>query len=392
MSTPLSRSLARERISAAFTSLAARFEAINRRLTRLSPFAFAVCCSLVAFAVSLAFYSPKFWVLAQPIPGSFEWSRALTFLQQSAAPFDMSAVPEPAMRWRILPALVAHVFQLGTSAIWVLPHVGLFVLFGYFGTTLAQQTGDRLTGLLATVLLATTGAVITITNLFGMNDAWFVIGIVAAVCSRSPAMLLSVGLLCPWVDERFLLALPLAVLCRITLTENRPRSLWFLLPGVAVYLGVRLFVTLSGQDTGSNSYVASMLAHLSPSLPYVPLGWWMGFRIGWVLLVLPVVTLWLCSERKSAAALVVFGFGTLVGITLLASDTTRSTSLLLPLLIGSILVGAKDFGPTTNRLILSGTLLGNLIQPFAWITYNKLWLILPLPVEMFRSWKNWGAF
>ena len=305
-------------------------------LPRLSPFAFASCCSLVAIAVSLAFYSPKFWLLAQPIPGTFEWSRALTFLQQSAAPFDISAVPEAAMRWRIPPALVAHFLHLGSLAVWIVPHTGLLVLLGYFGAAVARQTGDRLTGLLASVFLATTGAIITITNLLGMNDAWFVIGIVAVACSRSPTLLFSAGLLCPWVDERFLIALPLAILCRITFTGNGGRSIRLLLPGVVAYLGVRLAVTVASHDTSSSNYVASMLAYLPPGLPYVPIGWWMGYRIGWLLILLPIATFWLCSRRKTATALALVGFGTLFGITLLASDTTRSTSLLLPLLIGSI--------------------------------------------------------
>jgi|GEM_PF-2192946 len=392
MSTRPAHSSISVQCEAAFASLAARLDSGGRCLTQLSPFAFAACCSFVAIAISLAFYSPKFWLLAQPIPGTLEWSRALTFLQQSAAPFDMSAVPEPAMRWRILPALISHFLRLGSLAVWIVPHAGLFVLLGYFGAVMAHQTGDRLTGLLASMFFATTGAVITVTNLLGMNDAWFMTGIVAVVCSNSPALMLSVGLLCPWVDERFLLALPLAILCRITLAEKGAQRLCLLLPGVIAYLVVRLAVTLAGHDTTSSSYVASMLVVLPPSLPYVPLGWWMGYRTGWLLILLPIATLWMRSKRKTAAALALLGSGTLFGITLLASDTTRSTSLLLPLLVGCILALAKDFGATTNRLVLLGALLGNLIQPFVWITYNKLWLILPLPIELLRSWKNWDTF
>lgn len=391
MSTRSIPSFVAAQTEAGLASLSAHLDSAGRWLARLSPLAFAACCSFVAIALSLAFYSPKFWLLAQPIPGTFEWSRALTFLQQSAAPFDLSAVPEPAMRWRILPALIAHFLHLGSLAVWIVPHLGLVVLLGYFGAVIAQRTGDRLTGLLASVFLATTGAVITITNLLGMNDAWFVIGIVAVACGRSPTLLFLVGLLCPWVDERFLIALPLAILCRIAFNENDGRSLRLLLPGVIAYLGVRLAVTFAGHDTSSSGYVASMLAYLPPSLPYVPLGWWMGYRTGWLLVLLPIATLWLSSKRNTAVVLAVVGVGTLFGITLLASDTTRSTSLLISLLVGGILALARDFGPTTNRLVLSGVLLGNLVQPFVWITYNKLWVILPFPIELLRSWKNWGV-
>jgi hypothetical protein len=341
-------------------------------------------------ATSVGFYSPKFWLLRIPLPGTFEWSRAITFLQQSAAPFDLAAVAEPAMRWRILPALAAHILHLGSSAAWAVPHLGLAALLWVIGIWVARTTGDRVLGLLTTMLAATSGGIITINILLGISDAWFLLGLLTVVFSPSSLALACAGALCPWVDERFLIALPLALFCRHRLIGagcNR-REIYALAPGVLGYLTLRIVALLSGGDSASSAFLGTALATLQVSLPYAPLGWWMGFRASWLLV---LASLWL-TKGQNYRPQPLLGSGlaaaTLLLITLLAADTTRSTSLLLPVLVAAPAALARHYSRETVRNTLAAVLSLNLLIPFAWVTYNKLWLVFPLPIEVLRTLKN----
>lgn len=359
-------------------------------LDSLSPSRFVAMCYFATMVISVGFFSPKFWLLRQPLPGTFEWSRALTVLKQAEAPLDLSSVPEAAMRWRILPALAAHVLQLGASAVWILPQLGLAALLACTSIIVARATSDRACALLTTALAGTAGGIITINIFFGFGDAWFLLGLLAAAFSRSTANLVCAGLLCPWVDERFVIGLPLALFCRghIFPDSTLRRDIVALAPGVLAYAAVRAVAGWLGHNDSSADYLLAMLVLVPVGLPYVPLGWWMGFRAAWLLVLVPLVLLPTRHRSRPFLLGMACAVATLLAMTLLATDTTRSTSLLLPLLISAPILLTKVYSRHTVRLVLAGVLLANLVIPFVWVTYNKTWLVLPLPVEIVRTWKN----
>ena len=374
-----------------FVSAVARIcEKSAARLGRWSRLRFVATSVILAIFLSLLFFSPKFWVMTEPLPGTFEWARALTFLQQCQDPF--SADVEPAMRWRLLPPLTAYVLGLRGYGALVLPYLGLLVLLAHWCTTVERFTADRLYALLATVLLATTGAVLTITGMYGINDAWFLTGLLAVAAGRNRVSLLLPGLLAPWVDERFLLGWPAALFCRWWLQGMPPRFAGQIVGAtlaLSPYVSLRIGYTLWAGDRGSGAFVADALGIVPVYLPYVRLGWWMGFRAAWILLLVGVYAWGRDGGRKALGAGLGITCAGVLAITLLAADLSRSTNLVLPLLLcGTVALHRLTCGSAHRYLWSGGLAIANLLIPYEAVIYNKLAPVWGLPLELLRLYKN----
>src|SRR6185369_16440373 len=90
-----------------------------------------------------------------------------------------------------------------------------------------------------------------------------------------------VCLLCPWIDERFLIGFPLAWLAGCHERDRgwswpAARDALWLLP----YFIVRLLQ--ARQDIASQQFLSYQLHHAYLLLPRAPLGWWMGLRAAWM--------------------------------------------------------------------------------------------------------------
>lgn len=364
--------------------------ALSDRIGRWSRWRFIAAFVLLALGLSVFFFSPKLWLMTQPRPGTFEWTRALTYLHQCQAPFATDV--EPAMRWRLLPPLVAHALGLTGYGAFVIPYVGLIALLAYWCAAAERLTTDRLFAGLLTVLLATTGAVLSITSVFGLNDAWFLLGLLAVAAGRRWPSLILPGLLAPWVDERFLLGWAAALFCRWWLQDRPSRFGAQLVTAVAAllpYILIRVGCTLVVGDRSAAHFVASTLAIVPIYLPYGRLGWWMGFRAAWPLLLLAGYDWWHRGGRFS----VVVGAGTTLAgwlaVTLLAADLSRSTNLLLPILLcGAVTLHRLTVSSAARYYWLAGLVVANLVIPYETVIYNKTSLFWSLPVELLRLFKN----
>jgi prepilin signal peptidase PulO-like enzyme (type II secretory pathway) len=129
-----------------------------------------------------------------------------------------------------------------------------------------------------------------------------------------------------------------------------------------------------------------VFGELPAYVPYVPLGWWMGYRFGWGLLGLALAVLWR-QDRRRAGKIGLAAAAAMIVVTFVSADLTRSTNLLLPLLLAGLLAGQRALGPAAFRLALAAAAAGNLLTPFAWITYNKISPVWPLPLELWRVWR-----
>jgi hypothetical protein len=366
------------------------FMFIGRRLDRLNRSSFFALCAVLSLTVSVFFFSPKFWLMRRPLPGTFEWARALTYLHQCQVPFAQDV--EPAMRWRLLPPLVAHCLGMTGYSALALPVIGLLVLLGYWACVSERWFGNRLDALLFTILLGTTGAALTVTNWLGVNDSWFLLGLVVITAGQGPWSLFAATLLAPWVDERFLLGLPLAVFCRWWL-HNRPegfaRVVVFGALGLLPYLLIRVCYTLWYGDATSVAYVTGTWVSLPAYVPYIRLGWWMGLRAAWILVILGIWSWWRDGGWPMfSSGLICAGSG-MITITVLAADLSRSTNILLPLLFCGAVALRRYYGDrvSTNHW-LAGITLGNLIMPCVLVTYDKTDLIWGFPLELLRWFKN----
>jgi hypothetical protein len=365
-------------------------ERLDHRLRSLPYGSFLVLSCLVAIAVSVFFFSPKFWLMKQPLVGTFEWDRALTFLHQCQSPFDQNI--EAAMRWRLLPPLVAHYLGLSGYGTLGIPFLGLFLFLVYWTHVSVRLLSDRLSAFLLTALVATSGGVITVTNWLGINDAWFLIALVAVASGRSWPSLVLPGLLAPWVDERFLIGLPLVLFCRWWLQGQPGRFLkttGICLLSLLPYLLIRGYSFCLAGDATSTGYVEGSLRNISAYISYAPLGWWMGLRAGWLLVILAGLS-WLWRCRLPCALLgICCVLASWWSITVLAADLSRSTNLLLPLLLCGACVVKNETSPGgALRSWLLFCLLFNCLTSYVGVTFNKVFLTWPFPFELVRFFKN----
>lgn len=346
---------------------------LDRIPLRWRPFVF----SLAAFALVLAFHAPRLWLMDAYRPGTFQWDRAHTFLLQVQAPFRDDI--EPAMRWRLLPPLLAHLLRLPGNTALAIPWIGAIAAAAYFARTLQARLKDARFVFGGTVLYASTSAGLVSLHLYGVNDAWVWLALMAAAFSPSRAVIVAACLLAPWVDERFIIGLPLAWLTRIS--DRRVglfdrELLWF--APVAVYPLARLAGAGAGFQT-ETGFLAAGLAGFATYAGLIPLAWWMGLRaaiapIGYVFTQVPPARRW-----QLGAALV----GTALVMAILAYDLSRSVAISIPLvLLGAVMFAERrpDLAPRAAIwLAVAGLLL-----PTAHVVGRKIDPIENIAVEAMR--------
>ena len=339
------------------------------------PLRLALLCTLGALALSVLFFAPRLWLMRDYLPGTFQWDRAHTFLLQCEHPFRHDI--EPAMLWRLLPPLVCHVLGLRGWAAFAIPWLGAVAATFYVARLNIQRLADARFVFGGTLLFATTSTVLVPVGWLGLNDGWIWLGLLAAAFARSRWTWLIACLLCPFVDERFIIGLPLALAVRHT--DSQDRFSWqALMPllGVLPYVTVRLALSFDPAISGPTKSFLATSAHQAVLLvPWAPLAWWMGLRAAW----LPAVSAawqrpWLLGGCAAA---------TLVVCMMLASDMSRSAAILTPLVVlGGFTLAARrpDLAP---RVALT-TGIANVFIPAAHVTSNKLDPINNLAIELFR--------
>jgi len=281
------------------------------------------------------------------------------------------------MLWRQLPALVCHYTGLRGQAALLFPWLGALAAVTYVAVIAARWNSDPRFVWGCTLLYASSSALLVPAHWWGINDGWMWLGLLAVSFSRGRAPLIAALLLCPWVDERFLLALPLALLLRGRLAVEEFSWLQLLpLAWVLPYVFARVAFDNSGG--AASGYLGSRTWMLASLAPFAPLGWWMAFRGGWVALGY-VLTL--------AGWRIAFATGlTLLACFAVASDISRSAAVLTPLLLAGCFEWHRR-RPADSAAHVWWLALLNLLLPAAHVVHNKIDLISPLPVEFLRLWR-----
>lgn len=336
--------------------------------------------------ISLTAFSPRLSQMIEPVPGSFQWTRGTTYLQQCEQPFRTDI--EPAMHWRLLPPLVAHALGLPGNAPFILPWLGALSAVAYVAVLFRRRINDWRWVAGGTLLFTSSSAALVPFHWLGLNDAWVWLGLLAVSFGRTKWALPVSCLLCPWIDERFVIGFPLAWLCGV-LSENRSWSPRDLLAGLWLlpYLGTRLIITLhTPADTANTLQFMEHATHmLEPMIPWVPLAWWMGLRGAWVPLIFALSAIPVNRRLITTATLVL----TLGATVFLAADLSRSIAIVSPLILLGCFIYAARHPATAPGGILKLALF-NLLIPAAHVVYNKFDLISPLPVELIRLFHSRG--
>src|SRR5580658_6121240 len=308
---------------------------------------FAAVVGAAALLVCAFFYPPRLEVWARRDPRLQEWSRADAFLKQCREPLMRDV--EPAVRWRLLPPIACHALGLTGNEPVAFCWLGLAALAVALAARLDKLTGRRGWAAIGTLGFATSGAFITSLDWLGINDGWYMLALLETASGGSRWGLAAWAFAGTWIDERYLLGLPLALYARQRLGAPAPgrlgRDCVSAVCGIAPYVLVRSVASLAHGDAVSLNYVESMAGVYRYYAAYVPLGWAMGYRVAWV--ALGVGLLHGSVGLKSRAAGLALGLVPLAVLSVVAWDLDRSTGILLPAYVLGVVTASRMCGGAT---------------------------------------------
>ena len=343
---------------------------LSARINSWPLWLYSVVVGALALITCALFYPPRIEVWARRNPNQQEWSRAESFLRQCDAPLSQNV--EPAVRWRLLPPLVCHALGLRDKNTLACCWTGLAAFAVFLAARLTQLTGRRAWAALGTIGFATSGPFITALDWLGLNDGWYLLALLETVAAKTPWGLWAWAFVGPWIDERYLFGLPLALCVRVHLQDNEGKSrrtAWIAaLAGIVPYLLFRSGFSLVHGDGASAGHVTAVLEVYRLYVSYVPLGLVMGYRAGLLALLFALMNKGIDPESRLNWILV--GIIPLIALSMLAWDLDRSTGILLPLYVAGIAVAAKlshrdQTGHSRYLALALGCLVLNLALPYA---------------------------
>jgi hypothetical protein len=335
--------------------------------------------ALLAAGLSLIFFFPDFWLwrgAGLPVPDLLacpDLHRAYFLIQQLAHPWSHIPGIETSnnivIEWRLLLPVLGHYLGMSPTLFFALAHVGCLATLILVAYILRKTVGRFPVVLSGALLAATCSWFFVSTSWLGYADSWLVFALVLASFADSPKTLFVTALLAPWVDERFILSLPLCLGIRVLMApESTPATWQSLVPyalalvgGVAPYLCIRLGAELMGIRHTTAGYFAKGFVHDVPA-GRVLLGLWQGLRAGWIMAA-AFFALSLRKQRTSWSFAATAGIFVSLAVNMRAAgDLSRSASAAFPLLIGGIILAAQAW---PKRVLWSMPLLGlaNLFLP-----------------------------
>ncbi len=301
------------------------------------------------FVLLLFFFSPSWgafalWSRVPEMQVMLEVRRGAATLEQVAHPgAPVSDALHAVIQWRLLFPLIGHVLRLPAPLFFGLAYFGCLAALGYLITLLRRRGTGWLETALATTALGGASWFFTSTGWLGYWDSWLALALLIVALTDSRRAVWAAFLWAPWVDERFIAAAPLALLCRIvdrTLVSpgREPAFNWRREIGVpaalaAVFLVVRFGVlaNLSAAGATPGGYFAGR-HFLDAPISRIVLGVWEGLRSGWFFAVAAVALLW--SRRlwamPAGLLLAVATGGLVVAGLVTAQDYSRSMTMVLP--------------------------------------------------------------
>lgn len=228
------------------------------------------------------------------------------------------------------------------------------------------------------LLVAWSSAALVPLHWLELTHAWIWLALLAvAVAGHADRSLILACLLALWVDERFVIGLPLALLVR---RADQPGTGLLSAVGIraatlAPYMGLRLILRVPHSAAATEFFVNYIKGGFLPTFPWARLGWLMAYRLGWVSIAFAL------HRHRFPLGLVTAA--TWVTMLLLAADISRAAAIVCPALLLGLFIWARERPTTAARdLLILGVF--NLLVPAMHVVYNKTDLISPLPIELYR--------
>jgi tetratricopeptide (TPR) repeat protein len=352
--------------------------------------------SVAAFVVVIVSFSPRyvFWPFIDVDPAEqhpSEFKRAIDTLRQLDNPFIRITSPSNrVINWRLLFPMLGHYLHMPVWAFLGLPAIGCLLVLGFVAQLVRRESGTWWTALAASMLTATTSWFFVSTGWLAYFDSWCVLGLLVATFCPSKVATGLACLLTPWVDERFVLTLPLIVVVRVINSSGiggasrvrlRSDALRFLAL-VAPYCALRLLALATTQDEGSAFHLRSHLT--SAHNPWqVADGLWSGLRALWAFVAVAPALVFIKQQAVQAGLLSLTALVTLALNVPLAHDISRSSSTMIPAAVLGVvlLVRAR---PSLAKCSLAAALVLNLLTPARHVVegWEQAVAIEPLHVEL----------
>ncbi len=307
---------------------------------------FLLGSAVVAFLLINYFFCPRYYLWKGiEIPGAWsfpEVNRAVDSLKQIKHPFDpIDNATNDVLRWRLLFPVIAHYLAVPNIVYLAVPHFGCVLTLAWVGLISYRETHSRTFAFVASVLFGTASWFFVSSGWLTYFDSWYILGLLLYSFHPSRICLMATCLLAPWIDERFVLALPIAIVVR-TIYFDRPFAISFkpflldvLASGLIIlpWIVFRIYLIQTAHDQ-SPSAMAWQIHLGQPGVYWIILsGWWNALRSLWVyLLVLCALTI----SRNQISRFVLILIATCITLILdlrFASDVSRSISNMLPIVV-----------------------------------------------------------
>ncbi len=343
--------------------------------TRLADLIVPAALGVAAFVIVILFFAPRFilwsWLDLDPdVHHPAEFTRAIEALKQLDNPFvKITSSTNRVITWRLLFPILGHYLHLPRLAYLSLPALGCLPVLGYVAYLVRRESGPWWAALAASALTGTTSWFFVSTGWLAYFDSWCVLGMLVAAFGRSKIATGIACLLTPWVDERFVLTLPLVVVIRSISSSwfDGRYSARFLSEGliyfwlVAPYCLIRVVALAAAVDEGSAVHLRSHLA-TARDFRQIADGMWSGLRGLWLFVALVPVLLFRKGRAPLAGLFLLVVTLTLAANVSVAHDLSRSASAMIPAAVLGIvlLVRAR---PALAAWPLAAVLAFNLLTP-----------------------------
>lgn len=345
-------------------------------------------------------------VFCPPLYAFLTWARVpeasflLELRRGASVLYQMNNLGEPVpdalhavIQWRLLFPLLGAFLGISAPLLFSLAHLGCLFVLVYLATLLRRSGYSWRDCALALITLGAGSWFFTSTGWLGYYDSWLVLALLFVGFSRSNWPVWAACLWAPWVDERFVIAFPLALLCRLALKEplKHDESTRFCFPDwkrellppvalVALFVVIRLLLLPSAPKAGVSGYLASQ-KNLEAPIYLIFWGIWEGLRGAWLFALAAVVLL---RRRKwDSLVLGLVAVGILLSSLVIAQDFSRSMSMLFPLALLGLLLAKRSQAPWLSRaLLLSAPAV--LLLPAHHIMSNRVSPIYYLQHEIFQ--------
>jgi tetratricopeptide (TPR) repeat protein len=344
----------------------------------------AAACLAVALAAGLLtcfIFAPRFvtWrgvLVSQQLPYP-EIHRAHDSLRQLQDPW---AVPDAAsnnvISWRLFFPLLWYWLSLPVWLFLAMPAVGCLLALWLAAWLTYQRLRDWWQTGMSVTLFAALPWFFVSSGWLTYFDSWLILGLLIVGFLRSRSALALTCLITPWIDERFLLALPLTLAARMIDLRTVERRAWreFALDVAVIvaaslpYPAIRAIVWLRG-DPDSTAYVQT---HWTEIL-YVPFsrfleGLWSGYRVAW-LMVFAAVWFWAGRVgRVWGLLLTMLVATTSVGALCIAADMSRTFAIEATIMLVGIWLWQAS-NPRSFAYALPLVLAANLLLPAAHVVW-----------------------